>query len=537
MTVNAPSRAQSTRATQSTSRAESNPNAILSKYQPTGASSRTAKQDGLPGGVASSHKMARTDLPKLKKYADEFAAAGKKYNLPPALLAAIASRESRGGSALDSRGTGDGGNGFGLMQVDKRYHSPKGGPFSAGHIDQAAGILSSYHKQIKAKHPDWSPEQQLRGAVAAYNSGVGNVQTIKNMDKGTTGDDYSTDVWARAQELAPSFGGSSGRTESPSEPSRPTSPNRPSGGANLPNETVREGSRGDNVKTMQKSLEKLGFELGAQDGIFGPKTEAAVKKFQAKHNLEADGIIGPKTRAAMEKALDQAAKPKPAGDSFDNGGNKAKWTDAPALADVKSDKAHLRQGMEGGSVRHIQKLLGIETDGKFGADTRRAVADFQRSHKLDVGDSAGSVGPKTLAALEKAAKAGTVGGAGDIDAGKGWGGSEGVADAAKAIARDMGIPVTSQKRNLADTKRVGSTTHSDHYTGNKNAFATDFGVAGAKGDQLARAIAKKYGIPERNIGTYNRHIINVDGQKYSLQLLWKVKGHFDHVHLGIQKVG
>jgi peptidoglycan hydrolase-like protein with peptidoglycan-binding domain len=70
---------------------------------------------------------------------------------------------------------------------------------------------------------------------------------------------------------------------------------------------------------------------------------------------------------------------------------------------VKSGKEHLRQGMEGGSVRHIQKLLGIETDGKFGPATKKAVADFQRAEKLDV---SGSVGPKTLAELEKAARSG-----------------------------------------------------------------------------------------------------------------------------------
>jgi peptidoglycan hydrolase-like protein with peptidoglycan-binding domain len=409
MTTTSAVRTQSPVAPQATAaRAPSNPNAILSEYRPTGASSATARQDGLPGGVASSHKMARTDLPKMKKFADEFAAAGKKYGLPPALLAAIASRESRGGSALDSRGFGDAGNGFGLMQVDKRFHSLKGGPFSAAHIDQAAGILKSYLNQVKAKHPSWPNEQQLRGAVAAYNSGVGNVQTIKNMDVGTTGNDYSNDVWARAQELAPSFGGKGGSAGS-TEPSRPTGPSRPStGGANLPNETLKEGSHGGNVKTLQKSLEKLGFGLGAQDGIFGPKTEQAVKRFQGKHHLESDGVFGPKTRAAMEKALDQAAKPKPAphtGDSFDSG--KDKWKDAPALADVKSGKEHLQKGMEGGSVRHVQKLLGIETDGKFGPGTKKAVADFQRDHHME---ASGSVGPKTLAAMEKAAKSDGPGG-------------------------------------------------------------------------------------------------------------------------------
>jgi LysM repeat protein len=124
---------------------------------------------------------------------------------------------------------------------------------------------------------------------------------------------------------------------------------------------------------------------------------------------------------------------------------------------------------------------------------------------------------------------------GGIHAGGGWGGSQGVADAAKEIARGMGVPVTSEKRDLATTQRVGSSTGSDHYTGNTNAYAVDLGVSGAKGDQLAREIARKYGIPESNIGTYNRHTIEVDGQKYSLQLLWKVQGHFDHVHLGIRR--
>jgi murein DD-endopeptidase MepM/ murein hydrolase activator NlpD len=124
----------------------------------------------------------------------------------------------------------------------------------------------------------------------------------------------------------------------------------------------------------------------------------------------------------------------------------------------------------------------------------------------------------------------------DIHAGRGWGGSEGVADAAKGIARDLGVPVTSEKRNAAQTRALDSNFRSDHYTGNTNAYAVDLGVAGAKGDQLARAIAKKYGIPESNIGTYNRHVITVDGQKYSLQLLWRVQGHYNHVHLGIQRV-
>ncbi|WP_241758184.1 LysM peptidoglycan-binding domain-containing protein [Myxococcus landrumensis] len=128
-------------------------------------------------------------------------------------------------------------------------------------------------------------------------------------------------------------------------------------------------------------------------------------------------------------------------------------------------------------------------------------------------------------------------GSGRPKPGKGGGGSEGLADAAKKSAKEMGAAVTSQKRNDEKTKQVGSSKNSDHYTGNKGAFAVDFDASGKKGDKLAKAIAKKYGIPERNIGTYDKHTVEIDGKKYALQLLWKVSNHDDHVHLGIRHVG
>ena len=56
------------------------------------------------------------------------------------------------------------------------------------------------------------------------------------------------------------------------------------------------------VTGFQKALQKLGFDPGKIDGIMGPKTEAAVKKFQQANALAADGIVGPKTQAALAKA-------------------------------------------------------------------------------------------------------------------------------------------------------------------------------------------------------------------------------------------
>ena len=61
----------------------------------------------------------------------------------------------------------------------------------------------------------------------------------------------------------------------------------------------RRGSTGDEVTQIQKKLKQWGYYNGDIDGIFGSRTEAAVKSFQRKNGLTADGIAGPQTLAAM----------------------------------------------------------------------------------------------------------------------------------------------------------------------------------------------------------------------------------------------
>ena len=53
------------------------------------------------------------------------------------------------------------------------------------------------------------------------------------------------------------------------------------------------------TKTVQTKLKRWGYYTGAVDGIYGPKTRAAVISFQRKNGLVADGIVGPKTAAAI----------------------------------------------------------------------------------------------------------------------------------------------------------------------------------------------------------------------------------------------
>ena len=66
---------------------------------------------------------------------------------------------------------------------------------------------------------------------------------------------------------------------------------------------LKNGSRGDAVKQLQTNLNKLGFNCGTADGIFGVKTEAAVKAFQKAYGLAVDGIAGPATLGKIEELL------------------------------------------------------------------------------------------------------------------------------------------------------------------------------------------------------------------------------------------
>lgn len=66
-----------------------------------------------------------------------------------------------------------------------------------------------------------------------------------------------------------------------------------------PMPTLKKGDRNEYVRHWQLFLNLSGYNCGAADGIFGPKTEKAVKEWQKAHNLKADGIIGPKTWASL----------------------------------------------------------------------------------------------------------------------------------------------------------------------------------------------------------------------------------------------
>jgi hypothetical protein len=127
--------------------------------------------------------------------------------------------------------------------------------------------------------------------------------------------------------------------------------------------------RGD-VRALQR---KVGV---AADGVFGPATERALKRWQRRHGLVADGIAGPQTRSAMGLGAGPVLKRKRGG----SGGRRS-----------RPGRAHNRSH-GGGGVRSLQRRIGVPADGVFGPATEAALKRWQAAHGL-VAD--GVAGPQT----------------------------------------------------------------------------------------------------------------------------------------------
>ncbi|MFC3015736.1 peptidoglycan-binding domain-containing protein [Virgibacillus litoralis] len=72
----------------------------------------------------------------------------------------------------------------------------------------------------------------------------------------------------------------------------------------LPDKVLSLGDEGEAAKQVQRALKDINFDPGAIDGIYGPKTQDAVRRFQSMYAaLANDGIYGPNTRKYIRMEL------------------------------------------------------------------------------------------------------------------------------------------------------------------------------------------------------------------------------------------
>ena len=151
---------------------------------------------------------------------------------------------------------------------------------------------------------------------------------------------------------------------------------------------LRRGSTGPSVVTAQVMLNRISQsypaipKVPAVDGIFGARTEAAVRKFQEIFNLTQDGIIGRATWYALVRyyiAVTRMAELRSQGQKYYN--NSWATTDPINQGDRGIKVEHL-QYMLSVLSEYIPEIPGIAVDGIFGPATRNAVLSAQRRFGL-----------------------------------------------------------------------------------------------------------------------------------------------------------
>jgi len=167
-------------------------------------------------------------------------------------------------------------------------------------------------------------------------------------------------------------------------------PNAPIQGitTSYPGTLLRRGTTGPSVVTIQTELNRISQNYPAipkipvVDGIFGSRTEAAVRKFQEVFNLTPDGIVGPATWYALVRiyvAVTRLAELRSEGQRF--------YANSWATTDP------IEPGDRGIKVEHLQYMLSVLSayipeippltiDGIFGNATRAAVIAAQRRFGL-----------------------------------------------------------------------------------------------------------------------------------------------------------
>lgn len=165
-----------------------------------------------------------------------------------------------------------------------------------------------------------------------------------------------------------------------------------------PGTPLRRGSSGPNVVVLQVALNRISQnypaipKIQAVDGIFGSRTEAAVRAFQRIFGLSEDGIVGPATWYEIVRlytAVTQLSELRSQGQQFYS----INWSPPNGLSvGDTGEKVRLLQYMLSVLSSHIPSIPPLAVDGVYGQGTRAAVLAAQRRFGLP---ETGTVGAQT----------------------------------------------------------------------------------------------------------------------------------------------
>ncbi len=108
----------------------------------------------------------------------------------------------------------------------------------------------------------------------------------------------------------------------------------------IADEVDRRGKKRGMVAKAQGLLNRLGYKLGSADGVAGPRTVSAVRRFQKSHRIRVDGKITPALLSALQRKKARRATGKSlAARSTSGARSTAKLVPKTPLTDEKGGKA------------------------------------------------------------------------------------------------------------------------------------------------------------------------------------------------------
>ena len=172
--------------------------------------------------------------------------------------------------------------------------------------------------------------------------------------------------------------------------------------SSYPGTPLRNGSTGPNVVVLQVSLNRISQnypaipKIPSADGVFGSRTEAAVRAFQQIFGLTPDGIVGPATWYEIVRiytAVTNLSELRSQGQQFYS----VSWSPPNGLeVGDTGEKVQLLQYMLSVLSEYIPSIPPVSVDGIYGQGTRAAVLAAQRRFGLP---ETGTVGNQTWEAI------------------------------------------------------------------------------------------------------------------------------------------